>query len=172
MSKFDLVPHAVAQLPFLPSVESAYAQGYRRFVVDPNYTHGDTFTRFQGDSMFLAATYAPDVEGVVMALARKYSHSASAALLEHLIAAVAITPLTLPTGASALCDVYVNTGQHLMVDATDDAVLDIPVERRVIRSEDQIAVWLAEGIDSAVLESAGLSKRAQERIRARFAAAT
>lgn len=172
MAKFDLVPHAVAQLPFLPSVESAHAQGYRRFVVDPNYTRGETFARFQGDSMFLVATYAPDVEGVVMALARRRSHSDWVALLEHLIAAVAITPLTFSAGKTALCDVYVNTGQHVLVDATDDTVLDIPVERRAIRNEDQIAVWLAEGIDGVLLESAGLSKRVQERIRSRIAEAT
>ena len=38
MSKFDQVPEAAGMLPFLPSIESAYAQGYRRFLIDPRYT--------------------------------------------------------------------------------------------------------------------------------------
>jgi hypothetical protein len=43
LAAMPFVPEPIKQPPYLPSIESAFAQGYRRPVIDPIYTKTDVF---------------------------------------------------------------------------------------------------------------------------------
>jgi hypothetical protein len=66
-SKDWLVPEAIKALPFLPSVQSAYAHGYRRMVIDPRYTKGNVLLDYE-DVLFLSGTYEHEVAHIVTSL--------------------------------------------------------------------------------------------------------
>ncbi|WP_326543500.1 hypothetical protein [Pseudorhodoferax sp.] len=53
------VPDAIKQLPFLPSIESAYEQGYRRMVFAPSYTPSELLLEFSKDVLLISGTYGP-----------------------------------------------------------------------------------------------------------------
>lgn len=60
------VPEPMKQLPFLPSVESAYSLGFRRMVMVPNYVDEDLLDAYADDVLFIGGTYCvfrPNVTG-------------------------------------------------------------------------------------------------------------
>ena len=65
-----LVPDVVKALPFLPAIESAYAQGYRRMVIDPHYSR-DVVENFE-DVLFLGGAWGHDVAHIALTLVEGY----------------------------------------------------------------------------------------------------
>lgn len=56
-AKDMMVPDAVKALPIMPSVASAYAQGYRRMIVQSSYTRVDELHEFAADVTFITGTH-------------------------------------------------------------------------------------------------------------------
>jgi hypothetical protein len=169
MEKFDRVPEAVRRLPFLPSVESAYAQGYRRFVIDPNYTSGETIAKHVHDSIFLVPTYASDVESVVMSALRSQLSTGWEEALGHLLAAVSVAGFGPDSSLPPLCDLYVQPAGPIVVGPGVDDIYDFPMAKRVLRQEDQLALLVAEGFDANSVDIQGMGERARKRLLARLA---
>jgi hypothetical protein len=85
------VPDGLKQLPFLPSVESAYDQGFRRMVINPHYTDGDLLMKYGKDVLFIAGAHASDVEGAFLSGIRRRSRAAEVEILKMVIALMAVT---------------------------------------------------------------------------------
>lgn len=161
MNKFDQVPAAVGQLPFLASVESAYAQGYRRFLVDPRYTNTEVMARFVEDALFIACTYAATVEDLAMHTAEAKGRNPS--LLPWLLAAVVIAPVQTQAGTEILTDLYIGV-EDAYVDNTDH-IFDFVARHRTMRIEDQFRALVEKGkIDIGVASEAGIGQRTIKRL--------
>lgn len=61
-----LVPEAIKVLPFLPSIESAFEQGYRRIVFSRIHSGMDSVTRYADKALLICGTYASEVEDAYM----------------------------------------------------------------------------------------------------------
>lgn len=161
MSKFDQVPAALRQLPFLPSVESAHAQGYRRFLIDPRYTKSETVGRFLDDSLFIACSYACTVEELALYAAANQGRDES--FLPWLIAVVAAAPVRSGDRTELLTDVYIGLdGAH--VDDSEK-IYDFVARHRTLCIEDQFRLLVQSGeIDIDSVREAGVGDRTLKRL--------
>jgi hypothetical protein len=161
MSKFDQVPAAVGQLPFLASIESAYAQGYRRFLIDPRYTKTEVLARFVEDSLFIACTYAATVDELAMHTAEAKGRNPS--LLPWLLAAVVVAPIQTQVQTEILTDLYIGPEEAYVDDA--EHVFDFVARHRTMRIEDQFRALVDRGeIDIAAASEAGIGQRTIKRL--------
>jgi hypothetical protein len=79
------VPDAMKQLPFLPSVESAYSLGYRRMVINPGYTDEELIDTYSNEVLFIAGGYGGSVENVFLSGVRyRGFEDADKALDQHI----------------------------------------------------------------------------------------
>lgn len=162
MSKFEQVPAAVGQLPFLPSIESAYAQGYRRFLIDPRYTKTEVLARFVDDSLFIACTYAATAEELAMCTTEAIGRNPS--LLPWLLAAVVVAPVQTQVGTEVLTDLYIGEEDAYVDNA--DRVFDFVSMHRAVRIEDQLRALVDRGdIDIATASEPGIGQRTIRRLR-------
>jgi hypothetical protein len=161
MNKFDQVPEAVGQLPFLASIESAYAQGYRRFLIDPRYTQTDVLARFVEDSLFIACTYAATVDELAMYTAEAKGRNPS--LLPWLLAAVVVVPVQTQAKTEVLTDLYIGVEDAYVDNA--DHVFDFVARHRTIRIEDQFRTLVERGeIEIAAASVTGIGQRTIKRL--------
>lgn len=161
MSKYDQVPAAIAQLPFLASIESAYAQGYRRFLIDPRYTETEVMARFVDDSLIIACSYAATVDELATHVAEAKGRHPS--LLPWLLAAVVVAPVQTQVGTEILTDLYIGV-EDAYVDNTDH-VFEFVVMHRTIRIEDQFKALVDTGeIDIAAASESGIGQRTIKRL--------
>jgi hypothetical protein len=121
------VPDGVKDLPFLPSIQSAYAQGYRRMVIAPGYTSAEVLRDYAKDVLFIAGAYAFDAIGT-------YTGALSNALIRHdvdlfdqVIVLLAVTRLPVHGETFVFTDLFINDGDlpydaHTSFDALTDAV--------------------------------------------------
>jgi hypothetical protein len=161
MSKFDQVPAAVGQLPFLASLESAYAQGYRRFLIDPRYTKTEVMARFVEDSLFIACTYSATVDELAMHAADAKGSNPS--LLSWLLAAVVVAPVQTQVRTEMLTDVYIGVDDAYVEKG--DYIFDFVARHRTMRIEDQFRALVETGeIDITAASEAGIGQRTIKRL--------
>ena len=101
------VPEEIKQLPFLPSIESAYDQGYRRMIYEPNYTKAERLIEFGEDVLFIAGTYGSDVDSVFMSTMRATSRLGESELLRLVIALLGVKRIPTKRGEEVVCDLFV-----------------------------------------------------------------
>lgn len=85
-----MVPDAIAQLPFLPSVEAAYDQGYRRMVINPGYTDGSLLTEFGDEVLFIGGVYGSEVDEMFLRSIRAHGRFDEVELLPMLLAVLGV----------------------------------------------------------------------------------
>jgi hypothetical protein len=90
------VPDALKALPFLPSIESAYAQGYRRMVINPGYTDGELLMEYGDEVLFIAGSYGCSVDDVFLAAMRYRGLDKAQEALKNLVAILSVTSLKTP----------------------------------------------------------------------------
>lgn len=105
-SKFWDVPPAIVELPFLPSIQSAYDQGFRRMMVYGNYTEGDVMLDHK-DVLFIASGWGSTVQNVFMNATRMYRRE-ELELLESVIAILAVTLIPARKSTLTVTDLYVH----------------------------------------------------------------
>lgn len=137
-----LVPEAVKALPFLPSVESAYAQGYRRMVISPHYSR-DVLLKYD-DVLFLAGNWGHDV-----------AHIASTFILgngERHVDATARIVVVLGTlrvpgrrGKAVASDLFVRGTLTGPIGGSYGECEAFLANNRLVRWEDEMASLLAAG---------------------------
>lgn len=141
------VPEAIAQLPFLPSIESAYAQGYRRMVVNPSYTDGELLLEFASDVLFIAGVYGSDVDEIFVRAIRTRGRVDEAELLPSMLAVLGVkrTENAEEPIYSAI-DMYVpDANRPPESPIKGDRIYDYLKERRVLRWEEQMSQLLDSG---------------------------
>lgn len=149
--KFFQVPESLRQLPFLPSIDSAYAQGFRRMVVDPNYNLHETLSEHVDDVLFLIGSHGRDVVGVYSEhWARFGGPDKEQWLLRHLVAALGVKHLPAKRGRVSIADLYVAPRPISVPDdlnRKDGA--GFLAENRLLRWEDAAEALLRAGQMSA-----------------------
>lgn len=133
------VPDSIAQLPFLPSIESAYEQGYRRMVVSPNYTDGELLLEFAGEVMFIAGVYGSSVEEMFVRAIRTRGTDESE-VLPALLAVLGVKRTeNVAEPIHEVIDMYVpDSSRPPETKVKGDWVYDYLNKSRVLRWEEQI----------------------------------
>jgi hypothetical protein len=140
------VPEAIAQLPFLPSIESAYEQGYRRMVVSPNYTEGKLLLEFAGDVMFIAGLYGSKVEDIFARAIRPRGADESELLPATLAVLGVKGEKNAAEPAYVVIDLCVPDSKRPPESTVKgDHIYDYLNENRVLRWEEQIVQFLESG---------------------------
>lgn len=138
-----MVPDAVKVLPFLPSVESAYAHGYRRMIVESSYTDVDTMVKYGDEVLFMMGSYGFDATNAFLETARFRSFDKLDQVLGKLIAAVGVGVMEVKGQKIRIGDLFVpgQAGQPL----TDDfgVLSDFVSAGRTVRWEDELDKLLA-----------------------------
>ncbi len=148
------VPEAIKQLPYLPSVESAFRQGYRRLVIDPLYTKADVLLEYSTDVLFLANVYNSNVEQVFMNAVR-FSHPDNYAdMLSMIVAILGVKPVPTKRGEETASDLYVAGDYRMPSTAGYEAVDAFLRDHRVIRWQDEMVALL----DKKVISHTALKK--------------
>lgn len=136
-SKYWNVPEAVRELPFLPSIQSAYDQGFRRMVVYGNYTDADVYLQYP-DVLFIASGWGCHVSEA-FTIAARLRVSPELALLDHVLAILAVVPLSQQLSDLTLSDLYLKPQRLPPPDASYEKVMEFVEAHRAVRWEDQFA---------------------------------
>lgn len=155
-AKDFLVPEPVNALPFLPSVEAAYAQGYRRMIVDPSHSDIELLDAYADDVLFICGAYGPDVEEALRGVAGIGFFHKEHKLLKHLIAVFAVAHLDRNGEVAArVCDMYVPDSNNPPPEGAAYGALSSAIRAaRVLRWEEQVVPLL----DSKAVSLAALKK--------------
>lgn len=166
-----LVPASISDLPFLPSIESAYDQGYRRMIVSPNYTDGELLLEFADQVMLIAGVYGSQVDEIFVRGVRMNGRSSEADLLPFVIAVVGVKdtlPQAVPT--YAVSDVFIpSAGTPAAASTGGDQIYDYLTEHRMLRWEDEFTALIDAGKFTTELatELFGPSRKISEFLAAR-----
>lgn len=109
------VPEAIRQLPFLPSIESAYAQGYRRLIYNPGYTRAEQLIEYGKDALLISGWYGSEVSQVFMGSARHGGMKEEEGLLSRIIAIASTVTIPTSDGEAVVADLFVANGQDVGV---------------------------------------------------------
>lgn len=139
-SKDWVVPEAIRAIPFLPSIESAYAQGYRRMVIDLHYCRAEALMAFD-DVLFLGSTYGHDATHNVMTVAAG-GYRAAAAIVERVVAAVGLLVVPSRRGRVIAGDLFVRRLARGTGGTAFEDVEAFVKDNRVVRWETELASLL------------------------------
>ncbi|MCR6480903.1 hypothetical protein NU688_32430 [Variovorax sp. ZS18.2.2] len=143
-AKDFMVPDPVKALPFLPSIETAYAQGYRRMIVAPVHSDIELLGAYADDVLFICGTHGADVAEGLRNVTGMGFFGKEQTLLKHLIAVFGVGYVegrdkkTVQT-----CDMYVPGSDNLPPgDVAYGELMDAIRAQRVVRWEDQVGLLL------------------------------
>jgi hypothetical protein len=148
------VPEGIKALPFLPSVDSAYALGYRRMVISTGYTDAEVVTAYSDRVLFIAGGYGGSVDDLFMDAIRPRGFQKMTEVLDELIAILGVTRLKTTKVDTAFADMYVPDGTKLGRGEKFSAVVKLLRERRCLRAEDALTGML----DTRQVTPAGVKK--------------
>ncbi|OLL33525.1 hypothetical protein BTH42_00580 [Burkholderia sp. SRS-W-2-2016] len=144
------VPEAIRQLPFLPSIESAYAQGYRRMVYHPNHTRADLLMQYSDDALLISGTFgSSDVMEVFMGTLRGGGMRKEEELLGRIIAIAATVPLPTKSGETIISDLYVSNGQPFAHLKEFEEIEQFLFENRSVAWQNELSRLLDAGLVTA-----------------------
>lgn len=153
-----MVPEPVRALPFLPSVQSAYARGYRRLVVDSGYTLGEVLADYSDKALLIEGAFGMDA-GDVFTSAVRSSWKEMPTLLHQVIAVLGVGRIESRAGLAAVTDLYVATETVPPANARFGDIDDHITRHRVIRWQDEL-----ERLLDAKQVSVAAAKKGLERI--------
>lgn len=134
-----MVPEPLKVLPMLPSVESAYALGYRRMIVQPIFTSAEDLAEYSDEVTFISGTYGFDAQEAFFNFDLT-SGSSRAEALANVIAVMAVATLV-EREVGELTDLFVPS--HAVGDP-DASPRDLIRGFRTLRWEEQLDRALAD----------------------------
>lgn len=144
-SKDWLVPEAIKQLPFLPSIESAYDQGYRRMVFTGGYTRAESLLEFGSDVLFIGGDYGSQVDDIFMRTAIR-SRQQEANLLSLTLAILGTKHIPGRRGDAVVSDLYIaQDGAKPAESACYAEIQEFIREHRTLRWQDEMTRLLDGG---------------------------
>jgi hypothetical protein len=147
-----LVPDAIKALPFLPSIASAYEQGYRRMVISPHYAKAEALLRYE-DVLFLGGTYEHDVSHIALRLIAG-SMGNEAAMVDRIVAVLGMLEVSGKRSEAVASDLFVRGTLPRPVGTEYSQIEAFLRDNRVIRWEDELAFLL----DAGAVTVAGVKK--------------
>lgn len=150
-----LVPQAIQQLPFLPSIESAYEQGYRRMIVAPTYTRAELLKQYSHDVLLISGAYGSAVDDVLRHYLRFGSLRGEEDLLSSILAILGVAYIPGTHGIESICDLYLHQHGKVVARGTHDKLHQLVQEGRTVRWQDELKHLLSEGrVSRSDVESA------------------
>ncbi|KGE06617.1 hypothetical protein LA03_31400 [Burkholderia gladioli] len=149
------VPDAIRALPYLPSIESAYAQGYRRIIYTPGYTYSDHVLEASKEALLISGAYGSELSQVFMASARYSNAKDEENLLSRVIAIATTTDIQTSNGTASVADLYIADGLDIGTLRKFKEIDDFLISHRLLRWEDELTHLLDAGIVAreAVIEA-------------------
>lgn len=138
-----LVPDGIKALPFFPSVQSAYAHGYRRLVVDTRYGSTDAMLNLADEVLFISGVYALNVAQIVAETGRGGGFDRLSEVLSKTVAMAGICEIETKHGPVSFADMLVPTEPPPEKLGFSEA-MDYAAQRRTIRWEDELSTLLDE----------------------------
>ncbi|MEM5460212.1 hypothetical protein VSR69_36010 [Paraburkholderia phytofirmans] len=139
------VPESIRALPYLPSIESAYARGYRRIIYTPSYTRSGQLLAVSNDALLISGSYGSDLAQVFMASSRYGGSKDEESLLKRIIAVAATVDIPTSDGTASVADLYIANGQDVGTLKRFKEVDEFMAAHRVVRWEDELSSLLEAG---------------------------
>ncbi|WP_129777317.1 hypothetical protein [Peristeroidobacter soli] len=134
-SKYWDVPEAVKELPFLPSIQSAYDQGFRRIVVYGNYTDAEVYLQFP-DVLFIASGWGCYVAETFTTAAR-LRMKPEIEVIDRVLAILSVVPLSEEIADLTLTDLYLKSERPRPTSTRYEEAMAFIEGGRVLRWEEQ-----------------------------------
>lgn len=140
------VPEAIRALPFLPSIESAYAQGYRRIIYTPNYSRSDQLLEASKDALLIGGAYAGDIGQTFMSSMRYSGRKEEESLLNRIVAIASLVDIaTVSGGTASVADLYIADGAATASMMRPKEVDEFMTAHRLVCWEDELIRLLNMG---------------------------
>lgn len=139
------VPQSIQELPFLPSLESAYDQGDRRMIFAPSYTPSELLMRFSDDCLLISGTYGSGVDEVFMSALRFGSLRNEGDLLSRIIAILGVKSIPGVDGTATVSDLYVRQQKPMVVPTKFEDLIELLQAHRAVRWQDEMGQLLSAG---------------------------
>ena len=134
------VPDAVKALPFLPSIASAYEQGYRRMLITPHYLKGEDLASYE-DVLFLGGTYGHQVQKIALTLA-VWGQADEGQVLNRLVAVHGMFQVQTHRGVVNASDLFVRGNHVSPVGGTYEDFERLLIANRSIRWDEELSALL------------------------------
>jgi hypothetical protein len=144
-AKDMMVPDVVKGLPVLSSVESAYAHGYRRMLIDSAFTDFRHLLKYADDVLFFVGGHSLEAEEALLETVRFRGFSELDEVYARLVACVTASPISLKDRTAHICDMFVPGVKAPPRGADFDEVMKHVRKHRAIRWEDELNQLLDEG---------------------------
>lgn len=139
------VPQIIQELPFLPSIESAYEQGYRRMIFAPSYTPSELLMEFSNDCLLISGTYGSNVDEVFMSALRVGGIRNESDLLSQIIAILGVKYVPGMHGQISVSDLYLGRQGRIALPKRFDDMIKVLQTHRAVRWEDEMGHLLDAG---------------------------
>ncbi len=144
-----MVPDPIKQLPFLPSIQSAYAQGFRRILVDPLYSSDAAWLGYD-DVLFMGTTFEHEVTNVALTMvSRSGSRESEVLALQQIIAVLGVLRIESKKGGCVVSDLFVRGTAQGPTGTRWEDFEDFLTSHRVVRWQDELTALLDAGVVSA-----------------------
>jgi hypothetical protein len=144
-----LVPDAIKELPFLPSIESAYEQGYRRIIYSTSYTKPELLLEYSRDALLISGAYGSTVMDIFMANISMGRMKHDSELLAQIVAIVGVVPIAAKRGTLAASDLVLLDGTELPGTSDFDEIEAFLKARRTVKWEEEMERLLSSKTTSA-----------------------
>jgi len=149
------VPDAIKELPFLPSIESAYEQGYRRIIYTPGYTRPELLLDYSKEALLIAGAYGSSVMDIFMATISSGRMKNDNDILARIIAILSVTHVPTRHGPVAASDLVLLSGTELPSTPNFEVIESFLKDRRTLRWEDEMEKILSsKAITASALKKA------------------
>jgi hypothetical protein len=139
------VPEPIKQLPFLPSIQSAYDQGYRRIIFHPVYTKHELIQEYADKTLLIAGGYGGETEEIFIDLLRFVGFHNRSGVLAQTVAILGVTSIETSKGVISVSDLFVpDDDGEIPASAFEDALKYI-ANHRILRWQDQLGPLLNSG---------------------------
>lgn len=144
-AKDMLVPDVVKGLPFMTSIESAYAHGYRRMLIDSGYADFSDLMKYSDEVLFFVGGHSLEAEDALMETVRFRGFDQLSKVYERLVACIAVGPISVGDKTVHISDVFIPGAKALQAGGEFDVIQKHVRKHRAVRWEDELTRLLDEG---------------------------
>lgn len=158
-AKDMMVPDVVKTLPILSSIDSAYAHGYRRMLVDSVYTDFRDLLKYAGEVLFFIGGHSMQADEALMETVRFRGFDDLDKVYERLVACVAVAPISSGAQPYHIADLFIPGAKVPPAKAGFEDITKHVRKHRMIRWEDDLTRLLDEGSVTPEMVRASLESR-------------
>lgn len=144
-AKDMMVPEVVKGLPFLSSIDSAYAHGFRRMVIDSACADFSDLMKYADEVLFFVGGHSLEAEEALMETVRFRGFDSLDKVYERLVACIAVGPISVGAKTVHISDVFIPGPKAPSAGADFEAITKHVRKHRAIRWEDELTGLLDAG---------------------------